>query len=121
MLPLRSGLLARRFTWALSTEILLEYEEVAAREIGRKAVERLMQFIEIADRTRGVIHRVSPSFRFRLITGDAEDDKFADCAIAAQADFIITADRHFDVLRGSGYKPQPVTPEEVIRLHLGDG
>jgi predicted nucleic acid-binding protein len=121
LLLLRSGLLARRFTWALSTEILLEYEEIAAREIGGKAVERLMQFIKIADQTRGVIRRVSPSFRFRLITGDAEDDKFADCAIAAEADFIVTADHHFDVLRGSGYKPQPVTPEEFIRLHLGNG
>ena len=38
------------------------------------------------------------------------------CAIAAEADFIITGDHHFDALRGIGYKPQPVTPEEFIRL-----
>ena len=64
---------------------------------------------------------VSPSFRFHLITGDADDNKFADCAIAAEADFIITSDQHFDLMRGSGYKPQPLTPEEFIRLHLGGG
>ena len=45
-------------------------------------------------------------FRFHLIIGDADDDKFADCAIAAEADFIITEDHHFDVMPGSGYKPQ---------------
>jgi predicted nucleic acid-binding protein len=67
------------------------------------------------------VNRVSSSFRFHLITSDADDNKFADCAIAAEADFIITADQHFDVLRGSGYKPRPVTPEEFIRLHLGGG
>ena len=121
LLPLRRGLLARRFTWALSTEILLEYEEIVAREMGAGAVERLMQFIEFVEQARGVIRRVSPSFRFQLITGDADDNKFADCAIAADADFIITEDRHFDAMRGSGYKPQPVTPEEFIRLHLGGG
>ena len=55
---------------------------------------------------------------FNLITADPDDNKFADCAIAAEADFIITADQHFEVMRGSGYKPQPVTPEEFIRLHL---
>ena len=45
-------------------------------------------------------------------------NKFADCAIAAEADFIITADSDFNAMRGSGYKPQPITPEEFIRLHL---
>ena len=46
------------------------------------------------------------------------DDKFADCAIAAHADFIITSDQHFNVLIGSGYKPRPITPEEFIAQHL---
>ena len=67
LLPLRRGLLAGRFTWALSTEILLEYEEIVAREMGDGAVERLMQFIEFVEQARGVIRRVSPSFRFHLI------------------------------------------------------
>jgi predicted nucleic acid-binding protein len=66
----------------------------------------------------GTILKVEPYFRFRIITGDADDDAFADCAIIAHADFIITADHHFNAMRGSGYKPQPITPEEFIRLHL---
>lgn len=117
-LALRRGLLARRLTWALSTEILLEYEEVVAREMGAGAVERLMVFIELADRARGVIRRVSRSFRFHTITSDPDDDAFVDCAIAANADFIITSDHHFKALIGSGYRPQPITPEDFIRLHL---
>ena len=51
------------------------------------------------------VRRVEPAFRFHLITADPDDDKFADCAIAAEADFIITEDHHFEVMRGSGYKP----------------
>ena len=68
-LPLRTALLTRRFLWAISTEIVLEYEEIAAREMGVGAVEQMMQFIEFVDQTRGVIRRISPSFRFHLITG----------------------------------------------------
>jgi len=56
--------------------------------------------------------------RFHTITGDPDDDAFADCAIAENADFIITSDHHFKALIGSGYRPQPITPEDFIRLHL---
>jgi putative PIN family toxin of toxin-antitoxin system len=118
LLELRRALLAGKFRWALSNEILLEYEEIALREMGTAGVDRMLRFIELADEARGAILRISPNFRFHLIRADADDDKFADCAIAAEADFIITADSDFNVMRGSGYKPQPITPEEFIRLHL---
>lgn len=85
---------------------------------GRAAPLMEMRHALLARQARDAILRVSPTFRFHLIGADADDDKFADCAIAAEADYIVTEDRHFDALRGSGYKPQPVTPEEFIRGHL---
>lgn len=66
----------------------------------------------------GSLIQVSPTFFFRTISADRDDDKFADCAIAANADFIITSDQHFHVLIGSGYRPQPITPEAFITQHL---
>ncbi|GDY19043.1 hypothetical protein LBMAG56_03880 [Verrucomicrobiota bacterium] len=66
----------------------------------------------------GTIREVTPSYRFHVITGDADDDAFANCAIVANADFIITEDHHFAVLQGSGYGPQPITPAEFIRRYL---
>ncbi len=86
--------------------------------MGAAGAGRMLDFIELAGQSRGAILRVSPTFRFHLFAADADDDKFADCAIVAEADFIITEDRHFDALRGSGYKPQPGTPGEFIRGHL---
>ncbi|MCX6856964.1 MAG: hypothetical protein NTV80_18895 [Verrucomicrobia bacterium] len=82
---------------------------------GRRAPE----FIELVDETRGVIRYLSPAYRFLTIPADADDDKFADCAIAAHADYVITEDRHFRSLAGAGYKPQPITPEAFITQHLG--
>ena len=73
-LPLREGLLAGGFVWALSTEILLKYEEVVARELGVAVVPKLFRFIELTDQTRGVIQWVSPTFRFHTITSDPDDN-----------------------------------------------
>lgn len=117
-LPLRQALLEGRFHWAVSTEILLEYEEVAAREISQEAAANLMRFIELISQARGAIKLVSPDFRFSVIQQDRDDDKFADCAIVAQADFVITEDRHFRSLAGSGYRPQPITPHDFRERFL---
>lgn len=99
---------------AVSTEILLEYEEVITERAGPGRWQIFARLVEASDHVR----RISPTFRFQLITADPDDNKFADCAIAAEADFIITEDRDFNAMRGSGYKSQPIMPEEFIRLHL---
>ena len=40
----------------------------------------------------------SPHYHFQLITQDPDDNKFVDCAIIANADYIVTNDSHFKVL-----------------------
>ena len=115
---LKRALMEGRLLLAVSTPILLEYEEVICRYSSRARWEDVARMFALISLLHGTIREIAPSFRFRTITGDADDDAFADCAIVADADFIITEDHHFDAMRGSGYKPQPVTPEEFIRLHL---
>ena len=104
---------------AVSTEILLEYEEIITANAGADRWRQFASVLEGAGELHGNVLHIAPSFRFHLIAADADDNKFADCAIAAEADWIITDDRHFDALKTAGYKPQPVTPEEFIRRHLG--
>ena len=109
---------AGRFVWALSTDILLEYQEVVVRESGHARWQALERLLDLAARHGGHVQQVSPSFFFRTISADRDDDKFADCAISAGADHIITRDGHFQALIGSGFRPQPITPEEFIRRYL---
>ena len=106
------------FLWAVSTEILLEYTEIVGRMSGAARAQAILDRMDEIDALESNLLRVSPAFRLRLIVADPDDDKFADCAIASEADYIITEDRHFDVLRGSGYKPQPISPAEFIRRFL---
>jgi predicted nucleic acid-binding protein len=42
---------------------------------------------------------VSPTFRFQLPFADKDDEKFVDCAVCGNADFLITNDRHFNMLK----------------------
>ena len=108
------------FRVAVSTEILLEYEEIITANAGAGRWRQFASVLEVAGQTHGNVLRVAPSFHFHLIIADPDDDKFADCAVAAEADYIITDDRHFDVLKTAGYKPQPIAPDEFIRRHLAE-
>ena len=48
---------------------------------------------------RNNVRKLTPYYRFRLIENDLDDNKFVDCAISANAQYIVTEDRHFDVLK----------------------
>lgn len=101
-----------RFTWVVSTEILLEYEEVVTERAGAARWSILERLLSISSN----VLRVSPSYRFGLISADVDDNKFADCAVAANAEYIVTTDHHFQSMQGSGFKPQVVTPEQFMAL-----
>ena len=116
--PILQGLLAGRFTLVASTAILLEYREILTSRAGEARWVQFAAALDAIAAWQGNVRQVESSFRWRLILPDPDDDKFADCAIAAEADWIVTEDAHFEVLRSSGYKPQPVTPREFIARFL---
>ena len=88
---MRSGV----FDFGITTDILEEYEEV----IGNFYSPSLAR--NVADMLPNLKNSlwVTPYYFWDLITVDRDDNKFVDCAIACQADYIITHDRHFNVLK----------------------
>ena len=112
--PILDAWVDGRVTWAVSTPILLEYEEVLTRISGPARWRKLGRLMDLAELTSGNLLRVTPSFRFHVVAADPDDDIFSDCAITAGADFLITEDRHFAPLADAGYKPRPITPQEFI-------
>ena len=46
------------------------------------------------------VELINPYFRLQLIEADHDDDKFVDCAFAANATYIVSDDKHYDVLKG---------------------
>jgi putative PIN family toxin of toxin-antitoxin system len=84
-----------KYEIAITTDILLEYEEQLKFRYKFLSVdEEIKNFLE----DNNIIY-IEPTYAWNLITNDADDNKFVDCAIAANADFIITNDKHFDILK----------------------
>ncbi len=119
--PLFRALRTGRLRLAVTASIILEYEEIAAARGGVALAARTMHLLSLISAAYETIIVVNPAFQFRVITADPDDNKFTDCAITADADYVITEDAHFTPLANAGYKPQPITPMEFIRLHLNDG
>ena len=115
---IRDALLTGRIELAISNEILLEYEETITRLSGAARWRQVERFLTLLFYLHANILFLAPCFRFGVVTADPDDNKFVDCAVAAQAEYVITSDQHFGVLIGSGYKPRPITPEEFIQTHL---
>lgn len=116
--PILRALLDGRITLAVSTEILLEYQEVTTRLSGAERWREVAALLDLLAQLHGNIRHTGPQFRFKVIATDPDDNKFCDCAIAAEANFIVTEDNHFEVLKTAGYKPKPIAPEELIRQFL---
>ena len=104
--------------WAVSNRVLAEYEEIIRAKAGAQAWESLARFIELIDRSGNLVS-VSPHYQFHVIVSDPDDNAFTDCAITANADYVITEDRHFAPLANAGYKPQPIGPREFIARYQG--
>ena len=96
-----------KYTLCVSNEILEEYEEIITSHMSSLAASIALETIL---RANNVI-RVDAHFRFGLITADQDDNKFVDCAIVANADYIVSEDSHFNVL-----KSIPFPRLEVKRL-----
>jgi putative PIN family toxin of toxin-antitoxin system len=87
--------LAGDFVLCISNEILEEYAEVIARNISIN----LARYVVFTIMERNNVRQITPFYKWHLITSDPDDNKFVDCAIAANARFIVTEDHHFDVLK----------------------
>lgn len=95
------------YNLCISNEIMEEYAEVLARIISPRVSEAIVYAIL----TRPNVIRKDPHYSFGLIEADKDDNKFVDCAIAANAKCIVTEDNHFNVL-----KTIPFPKVEVIGI-----
>ena len=88
-------------TMCVTNEIITEYLEILQRLTDYDTAETIIKTIV----NSRFVEFIIPFYRFELITQDPDDNKFVDCAIAANARYIVTNDHHFDVLKGLDYPP----------------
>lgn len=83
------------FTLCVSNDILEEYQEIIARKTNRLIAENIVNAIVESQ----YVDFIDPQFHLDLIEADKDDNKFVDCAFAANAALIVSDDSHFDVLK----------------------
>ena len=83
-----------KVAWCVSTEILAEYTEVLGKHTNPWFAEVIVNTIVNNETTI----RVAPAYFFHLIQADPDDNKFVDCAICGNAEYIVSNDSHFNVL-----------------------
>lgn len=84
-----------KYILCVSNEILTEYEEIIARKTNSVFANNVIKTIL---NQRNVI-KIDPQYDFRLIEADPDDNKFVNCAICGGANYIVSEDSHFRVLK----------------------
>ena len=91
---LYKAIIERKLDVFVTTEILNEYEEKITEhwsaEIAKVVIRTLLELPNV--------YFTVVWYRLGLIKQDEDDNKFSDCAFAATADYIVTNDKHFNVL-----------------------
>jgi len=100
-------------TLCVSNEIIMEYLEILQRLTDHDTAETVVKTIINSK----FVEFITPYYNFEMITQDPDDNKFVDCAITANARFIVTNDHHYDVLKGLDYPPiDIITLEDFMKL-----
>lgn len=106
-----------RYILCFSTEMLEEYEEVLARNIN----SRIAQYVLSALLNRRNVCLINVYFKFGLIAADPDDNKFVDCAIAANARFIVTEDKYFEALKEVDFPRVDIIGIDAFIRQLDEG
>jgi len=98
------------FDLCFTTEILSEYEEVFSRFYSPKTAEFMVGVLLKSQNTI----QTTPYFRWNLISADPDDNKFVDCALNVGADYLVTSDHHFNILKSLKFPPIKVIDIETF-------
>lgn len=89
----------KKIAISFSNEILMEYEEVITDHWNIDAAKNAIRsLLELSSTQLTVAY-----FKLNLITNDEDDNKFVDCAFAANANYIVSNDTDFNVLKNVSF------------------
>ena len=87
--------LNKEYELCVTTDILMEYEEIIGIHMGGDVANTVLQIIEKSSN----VNQITNYFKWQLIVEDSDDNKFVDCSVSTNASYIVTHDRHYNVLK----------------------
>jgi len=85
----------KQITLCYTTDMINEYNEVLLRFYPQQFVDNVINELLLSFN----VMKVDNYFKWNLIYADPDDNKFVDCALNAGAEFIVTNDQHFNILK----------------------
>ena len=89
------SLIAKKFDLVISNEVLSEYTEIIAQKTNATVANNIAEMLL----TLSNVQKQDVYYKWRLINADEDDNKFVDCAIAGNVDYLISNDKHFNELK----------------------
>ena len=108
------SLIDKKYTLCVTTDILAEYAEIIEEHMGHEASESVLGALNNLSN----VEYITSYFKFRLLK-DEDDDKFVDCAIAANASYIVSHDKDFRVLKTINFPKVIVLDTDEFKNDLG--
>ena len=98
-----------------------KYEVISSPRLRREA-ESILKNVKAGEDFRMKARRlfkgayvIKPAKRVRLIREDPADNKFLECALEGQADYLVTSDRHLLKL-GEFFRTKICKPSQFLKL-----
>lgn len=89
------SLLNKKFELIISNDILSEYTEIIAQKANVTVATNISEMLL----TLPNVQKQDVFYKWNLIDIDQDDNKFVDCAIAGNADYLVSNDKHFNSLK----------------------
>jgi putative PIN family toxin of toxin-antitoxin system len=101
------------YSLVVSEDILKEYEEIMINHSAPGVAGTVMEiFIESPD-----VYIQKIFYNWNVIQADPDDNKFFDIAVAADVDYLVTNDRHFDIAKAIPFpKVNIVRADEFLTI-----
>ena len=100
-----------RISLCYTTDIINEYSEILTRFYHQHFVNDIINELLLAPN----VFKTNNYYRWNLITADHDDNKFVDCTLNAGADYLVTNDRHFNILKSLDFPPIKVVDIKTFK------
>lgn len=99
--PIFDALLEGKIHLLISNDIINEYVEKIEEKTNAIVAENISNLLISSPD----VEKIEIYFKWSIITKDADDNKFVDCALNGRANFLVTDDRHYNILKKIGFPP----------------
>lgn len=111
--PIWDAYLKEQYELLFTNSILLEYEEKISEKTSPFVALNIIALISQA--VNSVL--IDVYYEWKMITTDEDDNKFIDAAVAANADYLVTNDAHFNEAKLINFpKVNIITANEFLEI-----